>query len=152
MEKINKSLWAILLFMVLVLSGCDKKWPMNGNLDGYWQMLSIENKQTGEITECKSKRMYMGIQLRMVELKDLGENGYLNMIGEFSYDEDQNLAVFQNLKEKVSTGDNNTPVTVSESQKYGIENPEKTIFKVIKANGKDLILESENYILIMRLF
>lgn len=151
MEKINKKMiiWGMMLFMLCLACGCDKKWPINGNLDGYWQLMTVETKSDGVKTNCH--RMYIGIQLHMIELKDLGNNGYKNFFGEFNYDEDKNIVVIKNLKEKVSTSDNDQMADIKDLNPYGI-NSQETVFDVIKADGKTLILESDYARLTMRSF
>ena len=132
--------WGFMLLMLLITWSCDKKWPINGNLDGYWQLMTVETKADGIKTDCD--RLYMGIQLHMIELKDLGGNGYKSFFGEFSYDEDQNIVVIKNLKGKSSTSDNGQLANIKDLNPYGI-NAQETIFKVVKADGKTLILESD---------
>lgn len=141
--------WGFMLLMVLITWGCDKKWPINGNLDGYWQLMTVETKADGVKTDCN--RLYMGIQLHMIELKDLGGNGYKSFFGEFSYDEDQNIVVIKNLKGKSSTSDNGQLANIKDLNPYGI-NAQETIFKVVKADGKTLILESDYARLTMKSF
>lgn len=141
--------WGFMLLMLLITWGCDKKWPINGNLDGYWQLMTVETKADGVKTDCN--RLYMGIQLHMIELKDLGGNGYKSFFGEFSYDEDQNIVVIKNLKGKSSTSDNGQLANIKDLNPYGI-NAQETIFKVVKADGKTLILESDYARLTMRSF
>lgn len=141
--------WGFMLLMLLITWGCDKKWPINGNLDGYWQLMTVETQADGIKTDCD--RLYMGIQLHMIELKDLGGNGYKSFFGEFSYDEDQNIVVIKNLKGKSSTSDNGQLANIKDLNPYGI-NAQETIFKVVKADGKTLILESDYARLTMRSF
>lgn len=141
--------WGFMLLMLLITWSCDKKWPINGNLDGYWQLMTVETKADGVKTDCN--RMYMGIQLHMIELKDLGGNGYKSFFGEFSYDEDQNIVVIKNLKGKSSTSDNGQLANIKDLNPYGI-NAQETIFKVVKADGKTLILESDYARLTMKSF
>lgn len=45
----NKRLLLILPVMLLVLAGCERKWPMNGALDGQWQLLTVENREDGAV-------------------------------------------------------------------------------------------------------
>lgn len=141
--------WSLVIIMIVFTCSCDKKWPINGNLDGYWQLITVETKSDGVKTNCH--RMYIGIQLHMIELKDLGNNGYKNFFGEFNYDEDKNIVVIKNLKEKVSTSDNGQMAEIKDLNPYGI-NSQETVFDVIKADGKTLILESDYARLTMRSF
>lgn len=55
----------ILLFILFMLgiSSCDKA-PINGKLDGRWQLMTIEYTN-GKIEECN--RIYYSIQLHLVE-------------------------------------------------------------------------------------
>ena len=62
-----------------VLCSCDKK-PINGKLDGRWQLMTIEYND-GSIKECE--RIYCSIQLHLVELMDKGTTP-LTLIGHFS--------------------------------------------------------------------
>lgn len=151
MEKITKKIaaWGMLIVLICMSWGCDKKWPINGNLDGYWQLMTVETKADGIKLPCY--RMYVGIQLHMIELKDLGGNGYKSFFGEFNYNEDENIVVIKNLKEKSSTSDNDQEANTQDLNPYGINAPE-TVFRVIKADGKSLILESDYARLTMRSF
>lgn len=151
MEKISKKIaaWSLLAIMICMTWGCDKKWPINGNLDGNWQLMSVETKADEVKTDCH--RMYIGIQLHMIELKDLGNNGYKSFFGEFSYNEDENIVTIKNLKGKISTSDNGQQANIKDLNPYGI-NAQETVFKVIKADGKNLILESDYARLTMRSF
>lgn len=152
MEKISKKIasWTLLLLLACLTGSCDKKWPINGNLDGNWQLMTVETIADGSKTDCH--RMYIGIQLHMVELKDLGGNGYESFFGEFSYDEDKEIAIMKNLKGKKSTSDNGQPANPEALKPYGLNSDQENIFKVIKADGKHLVLESDYARLTMRSF
>lgn len=151
MEKISKrvTMWGVMIFILCLTYGCDKKWPINGNLDGNWQLMTVETKSDGVKTDCH--RMYIGIQLHMIELKDLGNNGYESFFGEFNYNEDEDIVIIKNLKGKNSTSDNGQIADITDLNPYGI-NALETVFKVVKADGKSLILESDYARLTMRSF
>ncbi len=57
----------ILLALVALFqfSACDKL-PANGDLDGLWQLMEIEN--AGTVTDMKSNRMYCSFQLHLFML------------------------------------------------------------------------------------
>ena len=65
---------------MLGISSCDKA-PINGKLDGRWQLMTIEYTN-GKIEECN--RIYYSIQLHLVEISAKGGNGGTH-IGRFSY-------------------------------------------------------------------
>ena len=54
----------ITLFAVVFIASCES-YQIHGNLDGFWQVQSIENKQTGDITECKGD-IYYSFQRELV--------------------------------------------------------------------------------------
>ena len=69
---------------MLGISSCDKA-PINGKLDGRWQLMTIEYTN-GKIEECN--RIYYSIQLHLVEISAKGGNGGTH-IGRFSYKGDE---------------------------------------------------------------
>lgn len=151
MEKIGNKLavWSLMGLLCLLVWSCDKKWPINGNLDGNWKLQRFETKEDAKVTECH--RLYVAIQLHMVEFKDQGGNGFDSFFGEFRYDEDKETAVIYNLKGKEFTTDSNIPVEVEQLKHYGL-NSQHNVFKVVKADGKYLILESDYARLFMKRF
>lgn len=56
-----------IIFIVLLFTACDKL-PMNGNLDGMWQLMAIKDNVTGSVSDVKSNRLYYSFQLYLVEL------------------------------------------------------------------------------------
>ena len=67
---------------MLGISSCDKA-PINGKLDGRWQLMTIEYTN-GKIEECN--RIYYSIQLHLVEISAKGGNGGTH-IGRFRSEE-----------------------------------------------------------------
>lgn len=55
----------ITLTLLLVLS-CDKL-PDNGNLDGMWQLMAVENRASGECTDWSGNQRYWSFRLRLVQ-------------------------------------------------------------------------------------
>ena len=52
-----------------MLIACDKV-PMNGNLDGMWQLMAIQYNTTGSVSDVKISRLYYSFQLHLVELNN----------------------------------------------------------------------------------
>lgn len=53
----RKQIYTIMTLFALVLTSCES-YLVNGDLDGFWQVKSIEDKQTGDITRCKGDIYY----------------------------------------------------------------------------------------------
>lgn len=122
----------LLIFLVLSISSCDKA-PINGKLDGRWQLMTIE-QEDGSVTECY--RIYYSIQLHLVEISDKGGKGG-TYIGRFSYEDDK-----VTMSEFRHRGNEEELATLPELKPFGINLP-MTHFKVEKASGDKLILKSE---------
>lgn len=58
-----------IISIVFILIACDKV-PMNGNLDGMWQLMTIEDNTTGSVSNVKNNRLYYSFQLHLVELNN----------------------------------------------------------------------------------
>lgn len=58
-----------IISIVLLLAACDKV-PMNGNLDGMWQLMAIQDNVTSNVSEVKDSRLYYSFQLHLVQLNN----------------------------------------------------------------------------------
>lgn len=148
MDKIKSRSCCLVIgfFCMLMCLSCTGKAPMNGNLDGNWQLMRIEDRTTGETENCH--RLYWAIQLWVIELTDKGDNHFGNYIGRFVYDKDNNAIVISDFRLR---SDENKLATEDQLIHYGIPSSDAT-FDVVKANGKELILQSETAILYFRSF
>ena len=123
----------ILLFILFMLgiSSCDKA-PINGKLDGRWQLMTIEYTN-GKIEECE--RIYCSIQLHLVELMDKGTTP-LTLIGHFSSADGVMMGEFKYQDNMEAT------VTEEDLNRFGL-NSSVTHFEVEKATGSKMILKSD---------
>lgn len=51
-------IYKILAALTIVLASSCESYLIHGDLDGFWQVQNIENKQTGDITICKGDTYY----------------------------------------------------------------------------------------------
>jgi hypothetical protein len=58
-----------IISIIFMLAACDKL-PMNGNLDGMWQLIAIQDNTTSNISDVKSSRLYYSFQLHLVQLNN----------------------------------------------------------------------------------
>lgn len=156
MEKIGKrrgGKWMGLLLMLLLvwLCGCDRKWPMNGALDGQWQLLTVETRADGVVTDRKDEQLYFRFQLQLMMLTDLGGNGYGTYIGRMTYDQEIQVVQTQEMNVRNNTGDSGIAATAEQLTPFGLDNG-ATRFEVVKADGDHLILESDYARLTLRKF
>lgn len=57
----------VILSLLFIVTACDKV-PINGNLDGMWQLMAVQDNATGSASDVKSSRLYYSFQLHLVEL------------------------------------------------------------------------------------
>ncbi len=139
--------------IVLLFPACDKL-PANGDLDGMWQLMTIE-KNGEEAEEVKSKKVYYSFQLGLVQLNSyelIDRNGFY---AHFSHSDGTLLIYGISFPSKnESASDNNIELTEADLPRlaplgiYSL-NPR---FKVLKLNSKEMILQSEHAKLTFRKF
>jgi hypothetical protein len=101
----KKIVW--LMGILLTMEACEKI-PINGKLDGRWQLMNIEYPNgTSESPE----RTYYSVQLHMINLYKVGG---ANLYGTFAHEDDSlHIVMRQTVKEAVkSFGINDTIVSL----------------------------------------
>ena len=63
--------WSMVIVALLLMAACDKV-PINGDLDGMWQLMSIETPE-GKV-DAKPRRVYMSVQLHLTQWNNLLAN------------------------------------------------------------------------------
>lgn len=119
------------LCLLLGVCSCDKK-PINGKLDGRWQLMTIEYND-GSIKECE--RIYCSIQLHTVELMDKG-TAPLTLMGHFSSTDGVVMGEFKYQTNMEATA------TEEDLNRFGL-NTSVTHFEVEKAAGSKMVLKSD---------
>lgn len=139
MKKIQK----LLILIAVALSGllntaCDKV-PMNGDLDGMWQLMDIE--YTDGTHQTPDKQRYMCIQLHLIQLTTYGDP-HRGIYAHFTHKgDDMRIYDFYDLQQWVNTQTTNK-VLEDESLLYpwGLSGLDVT-YSVLKLNGSALILK-----------
>ena len=140
MNRYGQILGTIGLLLVVLFSGCAKQ-PINSDVEGFWYLERFTTLEDGEIHE--SERIYYGITRYVVEVSEKqGPQGYSAFIGRFAYGDDGKKVIMSEFKERKTTGDNGKDATLEELKPFGIGALE-TVFDIVKADGKHLILESD---------
>lgn len=135
----------ILLLACCVGLACCQKAPMNEKIDGHWQLMSFETTD-GTMHPCE--RIYYSIQLQLIEISNKGGSRYGTFIGRFHYQPaTKKIKVYEfrerNAEERLATKEQLLP--------FGMNSTE-TVFDVVEANGKTLILKSDYATLTFRIF
>ena len=59
---------AAALSILVTFTNCENKWPDNGDLDGMWQLMSVE--QDAIVTDKKADKVYWSIRSNLVQFND----------------------------------------------------------------------------------
>lgn len=143
MKKFLSTLLLIFISAITITlnTGC-RKMSHNGNLDGQWQILSIEDRKSGSINVLSDQRYYC-INLHVIQLTTYGGIKYS---GNFHYDKDKEEITFDFPYQAAQISQGNNPLIP-----FGIyTNP--VTFKIIESSSKELILSSPESIVTFRKF
>lgn len=139
----------IILLIACVLSSCDKM-PMNGDLDGMWQLMS--EQWSDSTANRKEDKVYLSFMLHTAQFDKAGSTHFYS---EFSHQGD--TIVLYNICHKSQTKDitdTNDPVTedeLSDLQPWGIYSLNPS-FHVDQLSKETLILTAETCTLCFRKF
>lgn len=136
----------VLIIVLLQLFSCDKL-PINGKLDGMWQLMEIE--YTNGIVEHPEKTYY-SIQLHLIKLSKVYEGSLhgsnaVNYVGRFEYTADSLV-----IKDLRANKDEDL-VTKEQLIPFGLNGPVDR-FKIEKLTNDKMILQSGSVMLSFRKF
>lgn len=146
-EKMMKRFYIYIIGVVLLLVGCDVETSNNGNLDGFWQMTQMVDKQVNTIYDMCNSGLTWSFQGEMLELRDV-KKIHQDIIGDFSYQGGtlsvNHLYIVDRDKGDVSIDD---PITYLVP--YGIGRLQDQ-FQVLELSSDQMILESADFLLRFR--
>ncbi len=147
MEKIRKVCASLCLVLVSMLwAGCTGKAPEYSDLEGYWKTERIVDNATGEDMPCN--RLFWALQLQIVELRDLGNNGFGTFIGQYAYDEKGRTLRLYNL---VNKSNQKQDAEEGKLSRFGVDGSDTT-FEVVSLGDGRMALRSEKNTLYFRSF
>ena len=147
-----KRLYLSLLLILIAVSSCDKV-PINGDLDGFWQLMTIQTPDG--VRDVKAKRVYTSFQLHLTEWDDLLDKR--TFYSHFTHTSDSLIFFDIAHASKHAVDDNQdawvTPKEMDEGlfDNWGIHsvNPR---FRILKLNSTTLELQQADTILVYRKF
>lgn len=142
--------WCCIYLLLSTVFSCDKL-PMNGDLDGMWQLMSVE--MDGEVSDVKSRKRYWSFQLHLVQFSR-GDNTN-RYFAHFKHKNDS-LHIYDLCfpSENFTDSDDNVMFTESDVHilnQWGIYNLYNK-FKVEKLDSDVMILKNDEMKLRFRKF
>lgn len=136
----HKYLSILISFTLMLLTGCEIWSSDNGDLDGLWQMTLMEDLQTGETTDVRTRQLTWGVQGPLIEF-----GGGRDVIAKFEL-----TGTSLVLRDFSFNGVENKPVEdLSVLRVYGINRLEE-YFKVLVLDSDEMRLESADVRLTFR--
>ncbi|MBQ0062673.1 MAG: lipocalin-like domain-containing protein [Prevotella sp.] len=125
-------------------SSCHLEASDNGDLDGFWQLTTVDTLSTGGTQEVKSAEIFWAFQFRLLQVRDINENRY-NI--RFKH-ENNMLKLYDPYRDKRESGDEKVtdPAVLA---KYGI-NALEELFTVECLDSEKMLLKSDKLRLIFR--
>ena len=143
--------YILIILLAVVLAASCESYQINGNLDGFWQVSSIEEKETGNISDCDGD-IYYSFQRELVLISYVSPNipqGQMkeNYIAYFSYENDS--IYMSDFRIYLDREGKQAPL--SKLTKFGLYDTFNT-FRVEKLDKTSLILNSKEARIILRKF
>ena len=141
------------LVSVAFLGTCDKM-PINGDLDGMWQLMTVQTP--GHTRDAKTDQVYMCIQLHMVEWRYV-RNDKIHFYSHFRQQADSLYILdLYHASTHAAVGSDDIPVTASEMalgamDLWGIHTLD-TRYRIHHLDENDLTLEKADTIYTFRKF
>lgn len=141
-------------WVLLSLAGCDKT-PINGDLDGMWQLERIETPQG--VTPTKERRVYLCIQLHLMEWCNAPKGNRHHYFSHFTHQNDS-LIIYDLCRASAhtATGSDDIPLTATEMaagemEDWGIHTLD-TRYHIRRLNANKLELEKVDTVYAFRKF
>ena len=130
---------ALLVVMAFLLQNCHMV-PFNGDLDGYWHVVKIEQRDfegnTQDMIVIDPQGKYLGINLGIINLIP---EPYWGSTGEITYDK-------QNDKVTMRFPYIDTPEEIKILRDWGIDQPQTT-YDIVRLDRKEMILKNEDSVI-----
>ncbi len=125
-------------------SSCHLEASDNGDLDGYWQLTTVDTLSTDGTQEMKSAEIFWAFQFRLLQVRDSNENRY-NI--RFKHEKNM-MKLYDPYHDKRELGDEKVtdPAVLA---KYGINALEES-FVIEHLNREKMILKGDKLRLIFR--
>lgn len=146
MYKIRKAVSLAVGLLVMLMVSCTDKAPQFPDLEGYWKQEQITDNATGESVACH--RLFWGIQLGVMEIKDLGDNGLGMYICRYDYDEGAGTLRLHDFRKR---GNQSVEPDAEKLAGFGIPSEDVT-FRVIQLDGHRMVLRADETTLYFRSF
>lgn len=123
---------------LLMLAACDIHTSNNGDLDGYWQLRSVDTLSTGGTCDMRDSMRFWGFQANLLHVRDNHEK-IRKVLMRFSINDDVMILTDPIIDLRDSSDIVFTDTTIL--WHYGIHDVPETL-KVVTLNSSTMVLEN----------
>lgn len=134
------------MVLLTFMSACDLHTSNNGDLDGFWQLTSMDSLSTGRSGDMRSQKIFWSVQAHLLEMCDLHDVNpgmcHEPILFRFNHEGDrlslsEPIANNRNISDSIVVN----PVTV---RFYGLSRLDET-FKVLQLDADNMTLQSDYF-------
>ncbi len=145
----KRYIYGLLMLLTIIATSSCESYLINGNLDGFWQVSSIENKTTGDITYCNGDTYY-SFQRELVLLSYVSPTLPQGLMKEnyIAYFTHKNDSIYM-TDFRIYLDRDGKQAPLSELEKFGMYELYNA-FGVEELNSSSMVLSSEKARIVMK--
>ena len=148
-KRMKRDIYIIIIFLAAMIASSCESYLIHGDLDGFWQIKSIENKHTGEITSCNCDTYY-SFQRELVLLSCVSPTAPQGQMKEnyIAYFTHENDSIYM-TDFRIYLDRSGKQAPLSKLKKFGLYDTYNS-FCVEELTSKSLILNSQKARILLR--
>ena len=146
--------YIILIGILLTLCGCDKT-PVNGDLDGMWQLMTIETPDS--TADVQARRLYLSFYLHLADWRCPQKNEHFHFYSHFTHRQDS-LCFYDLCRASAHTAQDAddipltaTDMALGDMDDWGIHTLDMR-YRIKSLNSRNLTLEKKDTVYAFRKF
>lgn len=145
----KRIIYKILILLTVISTSSCESYHIHGDLDGFWQVSSIENKETGEIAQCNGD-LYYSFQRELVLISYVSPNAPTGLMKEnyIAYFTHENDSIYM-TDFRIYLDRSGKQAPLSKLEKFGLYDTYNS-FCVEELTSKSLILNSQKARILLR--
>ena len=140
----NKYLLKLLMASLLIsLSACEFEMSDNGDLDGFWQLCTVDTLATGHSSDMRQIGIYWSVQMHILSIEN--KPRFIRFLFRFEQSDNQLRIYSPRLDNRISDSEREDAlVTNAEDLRVvGLDSIENS-FQIVQLNGSRMILQNDH--------
>lgn len=134
--------FVIICILGLSFSACEMETSDNGQLDGFWQLTSVDSLNSGRSADMHQSGIYWGIQVHLLSIKDMKKDQSFMFRFSMTGDTLRLYAPIKDIRHSAGEVLDEHVMTPMELRNIGFSHLEER-FKVLQLTGSRMALQNE---------